>query len=582
MTELGADLAPVAPALVIAAGGLLLLPTRARLSGVMFLLAASVVVASVVTTIVGGPTVTVTVAAGGLLLPLSLAVLAYPKPAAQQPIDFCLWVIVTAGSVLAAVLAGVDPGAPVALLSIVFIALVAHGWRVLETGDETDRLAALWLSWAALVAAVAAVAGIAWDPAEEWIMFAGLLPVAVLVPGMVVGVRRPELTNVRSLVVSTVVLGVAALTYLSVFIGADAFLELVGVDQVPPTTHAVIGLVLAAGFHPLRVVLRGAIDELLFGDRPDPLAAATTVAARIGDDPLLTLRAVREALVIPYASITMEGTQLASSGTAVTDVIRLPLRLGDDTIGEMAVGLRQGQLRLSDEDQQVLRIVGALLAQTLRSRSMALEVAKSRAAAISAIEDERRRLRRDLHDGLGPTLSGIAHTAAAVQNSIPSDPATADELLARLRTDAAGAVGKIRRLVYDMRPPALDELGLVGALHQQLELVRTPTGRHMQLTVQADDLPPLPASVEVAAYRIATEAVTNAARHSGMDHAGLALKHEGAHLLVTVTDAGTSCDPWAPGVGVSSMRERCSEVNGTLEITNGRSGSTVQARLPIY
>lgn len=582
MNELVAELAPVAPALVLAVGGLLLLSSRSRLSGVMLLVAATGVLALVITAIVDESTLTMNIAVGGLMLPVSLAVLAYPRATAHQPLDFCLWVIVTGGSVLTAALSNAESSASVALVSIVFIALFAHGWRVLESGDERDQLAALWLSWAALVAAIAAFASIAWGPPEEWITFAGALPAAILVPGMVIGVRRPELTNVRSLVVSTVVLGVVALTYLALFIGADALLEVVGIDDVPTTAHAVIGLVLAAGFHPLRVVLRGVIDELLFGDRPDPLVAATTVADRIGDDPLLTLRAVREALVIPYARITVGGTELARSGTAITDVIRLPLRLGDDTIGEMEVGLRQGQLRLSAEDQQVLRIVGALLAQTLRSRSLALQVAGSRAAAISAIEDERRRLRRDLHDGLGPTLSGIAHTAAAARNSILTDPVTADHLLAQLRTDAAGAVGEIRRLVYDMRPPALDELGLVGALHQQLALVRTSTGRPMQLTVEADDLPPLPASVEVAAYRIATEAVTNAARHSGTDQARLELEHVGDDLVVTVRDAGTSSDPWAPGVGVSSMRERSAEVGGTIEITNGGTGSTVRARLPIH
>jgi signal transduction histidine kinase len=580
MNELAAELAPIVPALALGASGLLLLPSRARVSGALLLVAATGVLAAVVATLVDQPTVATHVAVGGLL-PFPLAVLAYPVPRARHPLDFCLWVTVAAGSVLTIALVAVDSSASGALGSIVGIALVGHGWRVLESGDEQDRLAMLWLSWAALVAAVIAVAVIAWNP-DEWTLFAGVLPAAVVAPGMAVGARRPELTNVRSLVVSTVVLGVVTLSYLSMFIGADAFLEVVGIDDVAPTAFAVIGLALAAGFHPLRVVLRGVIDELLFGDRPDPLVAATEVADRVGDDPLLTLRAVREALALPYASLTVDGAELASSGTAVTDVTRVPLRLGDDTIGEMEVGLRHGQLRLSAEDQHVLRIVGALLAQTLRSRSLALQVAESRAAAISAIEDERRRLRRDLHDGLGPTLSGIAHTAAAARNSIPNDPAAADALLSQLRVDAVSAVGEIRRLVYDMRPPALDELGLVAALHQQLAMVRTSTGRPMQVTIHADDLPPLTASVEVAAYRIATEAVTNAARHSGTDQARLELRHDGDHLVVTVRDSGTSPHAWAPGVGVSLMRERSSEVGGTIELTNGQSGSTVRARLPLH
>ena len=248
---------------------------------------------------------------------------------------------------------------------------------------------------------------------------------------------------------------------------------------------------------------------------------------------------------------------------------------------EAGQGLRPGELRLSADDEQVLRIVGPLLAQTLRARALASDLQESRAAAISTIEEERRRLRRDLHDGLGPTLSGIAHTAAAARNSITSDPGGADELLRRLRSDAATAVAEIRRLVYDMRPPALDELGLVAALRQQFSATRTPAGRPMHVVVEADDLPPLPASVEVAAYRIATEAVTNSARHSRTDHAWLQLRQDRDHLEVTVRDNGSSAGTWVPGVGLSSIRERASEVGGTVDITANGHGSEVRALLPL-
>ncbi|MEZ5180021.1 MAG: sensor histidine kinase [Acidimicrobiales bacterium] len=250
-------------------------------------------------------------------------------------------------------------------------------------------------------------------------------------------------------------------------------------------------------------------------------------------------------------------------------------------MGEIVVGLRPGELTLSSDDVQVLRIVGPLLAQTLRTRALAIDLQASRATAISAIEEERRRLRRDLHDGLGPTLSGIAHTATAARNSIASDPDTADELLGRLRSDAATAVGEIRRLVYDMRPPALDELGLVAALRQQLQTVRTPAGQPVRVLVEADDLPPLPASVEVAAYRIATEAVTNSARHSRTQTVWLELRCDGDRLVVTVRDEGSSAGAWVPGVGLSSMRERASEVAGTIDIAADGHGSQVRALLPL-
>ena len=190
----------------------------------------------------------------------------------------------------------------------------------------------------------------------------------------------------------------------------------------------------------------------------------------------------------------------------------------------------------------MLRIVAPLLAQTLRARALAEDLRESRGAAIAAIEEERRLLRRDLHDELGPTLSGIAFTADAARNSIRGDPESADELLRRLRADAVAAVGHIRRLVYGMRPPALDELGLVPAL-RTLRRPRPygppPVTPWRCRWKPRPAFPRLPAAVEVAAYRIATEAVTNSARHSGTDL---------AWVCIELGDAGDGGVSQGPGV----------------------------------
>jgi signal transduction histidine kinase len=410
---------------------------------------------------------------------------------------------------------------------------------------------------------------------------AGAFLLAAVGPAMVVGVRRPGLVDVRALVVKTVAFGIVALLYISMFIATLAVFELAGNDHPSRGVVAFVGVLLAAGVHPLRVVMRGLIDELLFGDRPDPLVAATRVADQIGDDPLLALRAIREALLLPFARISANGEELATSGTSVTDTRRFPLSLGSDDMGELVVGLRPGELTLSTGDEQVLRIVAPLLAQTLRARLLTNDLIASRAAAITAIEEERRRLRRDLHDGLGPTFSGIAFTADAARNTIASDPATADALLLRLRADAVAAVSEIRRLVYDMRPPALDELGLVPALRQQVASLQTPQGHPMHVQVEAHDLPELPAAVETAAFRIATEAAMNSARHSGTDQAWVQVQHHDGYLEVCVRDAGSTVDSWVPGVGLSSMRERAAEVGGKIQVTTNQEGSLIRALLPL-
>ena len=274
-------------------------------------------------------------------------------------------------------------------------------------------------------------------------------------------------------------------------------------------------------YHPTCVVLRGVVDQLLFGERPDPLGAASAVAGRIGEDPVVALRAIREALVIPYAAVVVDGVPLASSGTETTHTRTLDL----DGAGELVVGLRPGDLSFSAGDEQVLRLTVPLLAQTLRARALAEDLIESRGQTIAAVEEERRRLRRELHDGLGPRLSGVAFTSDAARNLIRTDPAAAEAMVAQLRADTVIAIEEIRRMVYAMRPPALDELGLVPALRQQAVGLRNRDGEPVAVDVTApEEFPDLPAAVEVAAYRIVTEALTNVARHSTSASASVRLR----------------------------------------------------------
>lgn len=578
MNDVVVGVAAVVPALSLGASGVALVGTRSKPAGALMAVSAIGVISSALVRAGGGHSVAQVLLVGSMLLPAAAAVLAYPRLNFRSAVDFCLWITAVGAGTIGTFFA-LDLGISGTLASITAIALIGHGWWVLETGADEDREAMLWLTLAAV--SIGVVFGLLALEFRGPGAVAGAFVLAAVGPAMVVGVRRPGLADVRALVVKTVVFAIVALLYISMFIAMLAVFELAGNDDPSSGLVAFLGVLLAAGVHPLRVVLRGLIDELLFGDRPDPLVAATRVADQIGDDPLLALRAIREALLLPYASIWANGEELATSGTSVTDTRRFPLSLGSDDMGELVVGLRPGDLTLSTGDEQVLRIVAPLLAQTLRARLLTNDLIASRAAAITAIEEERRRLRRDLHDGLGPTFSGIAFTADAARNTIASDPATADALLLRLRADAVAAVSEIRRLVYDMRPPALDELGLVPALRQQVASLQTAQGQPMHVQVEAHDLPALPAAVETAAFRIATEAAMNSARHSGTDQAWVQIQHRDGYLEVTVRDSGSTVDSWMPGVGLSSMRERAAEVGGKIHVTTNQEGSLIRALLPL-
>ena len=580
-------------ALVVAAAGLGLASTgsgwfvwqsrRARVAavalvigGVLLLLCAALVLLDA-----GRAAESAALFAGCLALPL--AVLAYPRLEWRDPLSFVLVVVVVGGGLLAALWeAAFEP-----LAFVIAGALFVHAWWAFEQGSAEDRRALTWstLAWTAagLVVGFLGFLGESLGAAvvaDLDALFVGALAVGPV--AMAVGVVRPEVVDVRGLVTRAVVSTTVFLAFVAAAVGATSAAEMAGGRPLDPTPVVIVCALLAFGVRPLQVVLRGVVDQLLFGDRPDPLAAATSVADRIGDDPALALAAVREALVLPYACIRAGGQVLATSGAEVTHTRVLPLRLGDDEVGEVVVGLRAGDLTLSPGDEDVLRIVAPLLARTLRAQAMSRDLRLSREAVVTAVEEERRRLRRDLHDGLGPTLSGVAFATDAARNQLRTDPDRADELLVGLRADTAAAITEIRRLVEGLRPPALDQLGLVGAIRQHVATLHSSSGAPLAVAVDVDEpLPALPAASEVAAYRIVVEALTNAARHASASSATVRLGVHSGALVLAVRDDGRSTTEWTPGVGISSMRERALQVGGSLRASATGAGGLVEATIPL-
>jgi signal transduction histidine kinase len=505
--------------------------------------------------------------AGVFLAPLALAT--YPHARWRSLPDFLALVVLGGCGLIATIY--LDAGVLFLMGLIQAVTFLAHTWWRIETAPAAERRA---LTWLALVVSIGALVSFFATFSAEGVTSStlddlGLVVFALVGPALYVGATLPDLVDVRGLVVGTVV---------TVFVLELALLDALGApDELNPGALGVLAALAALAYQPTRVVLRGVVDELLFGARPDPLGAASAVAGRIGEDPVVALRAIREALVIPYAALLVDGVPLAASGTETTHTRTLDL----DGAGELVVGLRPGDLSFSPGDEHVLRLTVPLLAQTLRARALAEDLIESRGQTIAAVEEERRRLRRELHDGLGPRLSGVAFTSDAARNLIRTDPAAAEEMVGQLRADTVTAIEEIRRMVYAMRPPALDELGLVPALRQQALGLRNRDGQQVSVRVSAPDaFPDLPAAVEVAAYRIVTEALTNVARHSTSASASVRLDPAEDGLHLEVTDLGAS-DAWRPGVGLASMRERAAELGGTLEAGPGPAGGRVAALLPM-
>jgi two-component system NarL family sensor kinase len=255
---------------------------------------------------------------------------------------------------------------------------------------------------------------------------------------------------------------------------------------------------------------------------------------------------------------------LASYGEPVAGLVRFPMTYQADRIGSLIVAPRPGEELRHSLDRRLLADVATHAGVAVYAARVTDDLRRSRQQVIEAREEERRRLRRDLHDGLGPTLAAVRMGADTAQALLRTDPDRAQASLKAVRTDAAAAVADVRRLVYGLRPPALDELGLVPALREQAARFE---GSGCMIRVDVPHpLPELTAAVEVATYRIVTEALTNVVRHSQASSCVVTLAVNGM-LEVSVCDDGTGiAEPVTSGVGLASMRERVGELGGRWRV----------------
>jgi signal transduction histidine kinase len=246
-------------------------------------------------------------------------------------------------------------------------------------------------------------------------------------------------------------------------------------------------------------------------------------------------------------------------------------------IGDLAVVVPPGR-RITPADTALLHDLARYAAVTVRSGQLAAELQESRSRIVTAREEERRRLRRDLHDGVGPSLAAIVLTLDAVQGLTDEDRRRA--LVAEVQDEARAMVKEVRRLVDDLRPAAIDEVGLVAAIRQRAAALSTDALTYV--VSGPDEVPALPAAVEVAAYRIASEAMTNAARHSGASRCAVEVELDGT-LGLTVSDNGRGADfPTGTGVGWASMTERAAELGGACTVSSRAGGGVVvRAVLPL-
>jgi signal transduction histidine kinase len=409
-----------------------------------------------------------------------------------------------------------------------------------------------------------------------------LIPVAIAVGVLRYGLLGIEVVVRRGLVYGALTAAVIGV-YLLVTTVAGARLDR------GPLPGVVAAALVAVGLTPLRDRLQAGVDRLVYGDRRDPMRAVTRLGDRMataGEPDLLptVLATVTDAVRAPGAAVVApDGSVLAIHGAepASGNVELLGLRVGGRDLGMLRIAPRTPGEPYSEGDRRLLAALASQVAVVVRALELAEALEAERDRVVAATRQERDRLRRDLHDGLGPSLSGVGLGLQALQDvQTVGDAAGAEQLLGRIREEVATAVGEVRRILEDLRPAVLDRTRLPDAVRQH---AATIAAGQLDVSVDAAQLPPLPADVEAAAYRIIQEALTNVVRHAAAHQAHITLAASDSTLTITVADDGRGIRGQGRdgAVGLASMRQRAEALHGTLRVDSSHQGTIVMASLPL-
>lgn len=338
---------------------------------------------------------------------------------------------------------------------------------------------------------------------------------------------------------------------------------------------------------PLRDRLQRGVNRMMYGERDDPVTVLSRLGQRLeatlAPDAVLPslVETVAQTLKLPYVAIETrtDFSPVITYGQPGPEVSRFPLIYQSETIGQLLVSPRAPGEALSPMDRHLLENIAHQAGLAVHAVNLTTDLQRSRQRIITAREEERRRLRRDLHDGLGPNLASQGLKLAAAKQLLESKPESAEPLLDQVIAQNQATVEEIRRLVYGLRPPALDELGLVAAIRDHVAGMDGKASLQITVKEPAGGLPPLSAAVEVAAYRIVLEALTNVIRHAQANRCVIRFsldENNSRHALqIKIQDDGVGLPgPHRAGVGTRSMRERAEEVGGTCAIESQQGGGT--------
>jgi signal transduction histidine kinase len=400
--------------------------------------------------------------------------------------------------------------------------------------------------------------------------------------GIAVGITRYQALGIDIVLRRGLVYGVLTAAVIGVYLLVAA---IAGARVNSPLPNVVAAAGVVVGLAPLRERVQRTVDRLIYGQRRDPLRAVAEVGDRLSEprDPAellpTVLATVMSAVRAPGASIvTSDGRTLVAIGEAGAGE-SVSLRVSGRDVGLLHVTSRSIGEPYTDGDRRLLAMLAPQVAVVTQALDLAEALETERDRVLGAAAEERARLTRDLHDGLGPSLAGVRLGLVALESALDAgETQTAGAILARVRQESQTALAEVRRIIDDLRPLALDQVGLVAAIARRIDTMGEVP--RIELDV-SEPLPPLALGVETAAYRIVQEALTNAARHAQARRATVSLGVSGGMLRLEVCDDGCGIGVANKGVGLASMRHRAEALQGNLAIDSDADGTRVVAELPL-
>ncbi|MDC7120621.1 GAF domain-containing sensor histidine kinase [Cellulomonas fimi] len=479
-------------------------------------------------------------------------------------------------------------------LTVVAAVAVPLRWR---RADGVQRRQLKWFALgAAWFAPTFAVVGFAEQFVPYWLLAVlAFTQFAALQVAVGIAMLRHGLYDVDRVINRTLRYVTISVCLFAVYTVVVVTSSVILAGHLEAAAHALATAAVALLVLPVRTRVQKAVDRLTFGSRGDPYAVLAELGHRVqtAGDPESVLAGIVESVAVtlrlPYVAITLQrGTEAvpgASSGQPASAAEGFPLTHQGEQVGVLLAAPRSAREELTSADRRLLTDLAQHAGVAAHAFLLADDLRRSRARVLAAREEERRRLRRDLHDGLGPTLAAVALEVDAARRRV-AEPDRVATLLAQIGTDLQDTIEDVRRLAHDLRPPVLDQFGLVEAIRLDARRLETETASStggLAIDVSAPaTTPSLPAAIEVAAYRIVGEALTNVVRHSGAHRCVVRVGFDDC-LCIEVTDDGHGIPPQhRQGVGLSSMVERAVEVGGVCVIDGSdRRGTLVRARLPL-